>query len=153
MKKAAALLIALSLVSLPARADSHQDLNKVLDEVIHAAGQVEADAKHISTNLKSKQPDTQFVRDKIQALSGDLTSLDTAMSHLEQKSTLMSDWQKKDHETLKMKVQLVKNFYDAKKELALAEDVAKNRSMLRAHADGLAQRAALVSSTASKMQK
>ena len=148
----ACVLIALVPASLTAHADSHQDLNKVLDEVIHSASQVETDARHVSSHLKSKETDAQFVKDKIQALSADMASLDAAMSHLEGKKDSMKDWQKKDYEMLKTKVQLAQRFYDFKKELAWADDLKKNRSSLRAHADGLAQRAALVRSTASKLQ-
>ena len=152
MKKAAALLIGLGMLSLTAHADSHHDLNKVLDEVIHSASQMETDARHVSSHLKSKETDAQFVKDKIQALSADMDRLDAAMSHLAGKKDSMKDWQKKDYEILKTKVQLVQRFYDFKKEVAWADDLKKNRSSLRAHADGLAQRAALVRSTASKLQ-
>ena len=127
--------------------------NSMLSEIGFHAQKVQQDAEHVSQHLKSKQVDPQFLKDKIGATADDMDKLQQLVSDFESRNFGLAEWQKKDWEFLKTKVQLLSIFYDRKKELVLADDVAKNKSLLRAHADGLAIRAAKLQSTASRLQK
>jgi hypothetical protein len=127
--------------------------NMMLSEIGFHAQKVQQDAENVSQHLKSKQMDPQFLKDKIGATADDMGKLQQLVNDFESRNFDLAEWQKKDWDFLKTKVQLLSVFYDRKKELVLADDVAKNKSLLRAHADGLAIRAAKLQATASRLQK
>ncbi len=52
-----------------------------------------------------------------------------------------------------MQVQLLSVFHNAKAELMNADDMKKNRSTLRAYAEGLATRAGSLRQTAQRLQR
>jgi hypothetical protein len=127
--------------------------NMMLSEIGLHAQKVQQDAENITNHLNSKQPDRQFLKDKIGATADDMAKLQQLVKDFESRNFALAEWQKKDWEFLKSKVQLLSIFYDTKKELVLAENLQKNRSMLRAHAKGVAVRAAKLQETAGRLQK
>ena len=82
-----------------------------------------------------------------------MSKLQQLVKDCESRNFELSEWQKKDWDLLKTNVQLVSIFYNRKKEIVLADNRQKNKSLSRAHADGVAIRAAKLQETASRLQK
>jgi predicted nucleic acid-binding Zn-ribbon protein len=144
MKKTLPIVIGL-LASVPALADTHLAGIKT-----HAAN-VERDSTQTAQMLKAKQPDKQAVRAQIEKTGLDITALQKLVADFEATSPQFSEQNKKDWQDLKEKVQLLSIFYNVKQELATSDDMQKNRSLLRAHAKGLSERAAKLQETANRL--
>ena len=143
--KTLTLLFALSALAVPAYSDAR------FAGIGEDAGKIHSDAAELSKDLKSKTVDESKVKADIAALGDDIIKLRKDVETIDASLNSLTAEQKKDWELIKMKVQLLNIFYDRKTEL-LSGDLKKNRSMLRAHADGIARRAAMLRDTAMKMK-
>lgn len=133
------------LVAVPLLANNH------LANIKTHAANVERDSAQTAQLLKAKQPDVAAVRSQIDKTGQDITALQKLVADFEATNPSFSDQNKKDWDFLKEKVQLLTIFYNVKQELASADDMQKNRSMLRAHAKGLSERAAKLQVTAGRL--
>jgi hypothetical protein len=144
MKKTFPIALCL-VVAVPLLADTH------LTNIKTHAANVERDSAQTAQMLKVKQPDVAAVRSQIDKTGQDITALQKLVADFEATNPAFSEQNKKDWETLKERVQLLNIFYNVKQELASADDMQKNRSMLRAHAKGLSERAAKLQETAGRL--
>lgn len=123
-----------------------------VDQMMTAAKGVERDAAIVSVSLKTKRIDAADVRQKIDAMSADLTKLQELVKHFESTHPNLSERDLADWKLIKEKVQLLEIFHDQKKKLA-AEDLDRNRAMLRAHAEGVAKRAQKLQESVTRLQR
>ena len=123
-----------------------------LGEIRTHAGQVQKGSEQVTLLLKAKQPDTQAVQEKIFAMGGDIGNLQRLIVEVTEANPQFVQRGDKDWDLLKQKVQLLAIFHNTKDELMKADDMKKNRSLLRAHAKGLAARASLLQQTAQRLQ-
>lgn len=125
---------------------------EIAGRMIEASQRLETDAKAISLALKSKNVAVDEVHKRMGQMDADMAKLQESVSEVEATAPEMSDRDKRDWELVKTKVKLLEVFHTNKKTL-VAEDVMKNRTMIRAHADGVAQRAVKLRQTAVGLQK
>lgn len=141
-------LFALSLVAFGssfAFADS-----RFADIRSHAA-RVEQENREMARLLKSKQWDNSQLQAKLEATGQDLDKIKALVAELEGASDSLSPSARKDWDLLRQKVQLLEIFHGAKKDLLSSGNVAKQRALLRAHAEGVAKRAAMLQQTAGRL--
>ncbi len=125
---------------------------EIAGKMMEASQRLETDARAISVALKSKNAAVDEVHKRLAQMDADMAKLQESVSEVEASELEMSARDKRDWELLKTKVKLLEVFHTNKKALA-AEDVMKNRTMIRAHADGVALRAMKLRQTAAGLQK
>lgn len=138
----------LLLAAFPLAADT-----QVFKGIIGDAAVIQRDAEEISKHLKSKSADYSEVKTKIETLGKDIAALRKDVQEFDAAHPGLSEQQKKDWELVKTKSELLLIFYDQKAKLVESGDIKKNRSMLRAHANGIAKRAAMLQQTASRLDR
>jgi DNA repair exonuclease SbcCD ATPase subunit len=142
--KSLTVLAGVTLLSVPAFANDH--LRSISDH----ARTLQSHAQEINVGLKKKSLTSEDLKAKLDQSAASLDQLKSSLERLETANPNMAsmgrDWQ-----LLKDKVQLLAIFHDRKSELLT--DVNRNRSMIRAHADGIAKRAAMLQETVSRLQK
>lgn len=138
----------LALIGLPAAA-----LEKdFVDQMLQAAKSIERDASAVSLALKNKRPDTDGVKRQIEAMGADVGKLHELVAKFESSNPSLSGRDRGDWQLIKEKVQLLEIFHDQKKKLA-GEDLLKNRSLVRAHADGVAKRAQKLQESVARLER
>jgi len=128
-------------------ADTH------LTDIRTHAGQVRQGSQDIGRLLNAKQPDAQGIRDGITALGVNIETLHQLVVKITEANPEFVVRGDKDWDRLKTQIQLLGIFHGAKDELVKADDMKKNRSLLRSHAKGLATRSALLQETATRLQR
>lgn len=123
---------------------------ELVDRIVESARSIERDASAVGQALKPRRPDSGEVVRKIDAMSADVAKLQEVVAQLESSDPVLSDRDRADWQLVKDKVQLLSIFHERKKTLA-AEDIGKHRSLIRAHANGLALRAQKLQQTASRL--
>ena len=121
------------------------DLNSIMEH----AKTVQMDAQQIRTTLKSKNFDTTEVKNKIEATQARINSLKeaaAAYAAANPGAVNSENWK-----AVKDRVTLLDIFASRKAELLT--DAQRNRSLLRAHADGIARRAVSLQETTARMQQ
>ncbi|MBL8294132.1 MAG: hypothetical protein JNN08_19970 [Bryobacterales bacterium] len=121
------------------------DLNSIMEH----AKNVQMDAQQISTALKSKNFDTNEVKNKIEATQGRINNLKEAVAAYEAANPGAAN--SENWKAVKDRVTLLEIFASRKAELLT--DAQRNRSMLRAHADGIAKRAVSLQETTARLQQ
>jgi hypothetical protein len=124
-----------------------------LTEITTHAGQVKKGSEQVALHLKAKQPDAQAIHDGLTTMGGDIENLQRLVVELTEANPQFIQRGDKDWDLLEQKVQLLAIFHNTKGELMKADDMKKNRSLLRAHAKGLAMRAGLLQKTAQRIQR
>ena len=117
------------------------------------ADQLKKESERVALLLKAKQPDAQAIREGITAMGGEIETLDGLVVQITEASPEFVLRGSTDWDLLKMQVQLLSVFHNAKAELMNADDMKKNRSTLRAYAEGLATRAGSLRQTAQRLQR
>ncbi|MBL8176919.1 MAG: hypothetical protein JNK48_19760 [Bryobacterales bacterium] len=141
-------LAAIAALALPAAAGAETFRN-----IIGDAANIQRDAEKLSRDLKQKALDETQVKQDISALNQDVAKLKQDVTELDGKLGQMTEAQKKDWDLVKTKAELLTIFAARKQTLMDSGEFRKNRSMLRAHADGIAKRAAMLQQTANKLDK
>ena len=116
--------------------------------ILQHAKSIETDATQISTTLKSKKFDASGLKTQLDGAHSNFANLQKAVSQYEAANpgtANSTEWK-----AVKDRVELLGIFLDRKNELA--SDSQKNRGMLRAHAQGIAKRAADLQQTISRLQ-
>ena len=145
--------IAKTVCTLAVAALSATALEKeFIDQMMQSARNIERDSLAVSQALKPSKPDADDVRKKIEAMSADVAKLQEMVTQFESTHPSLSDRDLADWKLVKEKVQLLEIFHNQKKTLA-GEDVAKHRSLLRAHANGLARRALKLQESAGRLRR
>lgn len=148
MKSYLQLVGALMLAASPAAALEKEFVGRLLE----SAQSVERDASAVGQALKVKKFDSADVHKKIDAMAADITKLQELVKEFEAGHPQLSGRDRTDWQLVKDKVQLLEIFNQQKKSLA-SEDLDKNRSLIRAHANGVAMRAQKLQQTATKLQR
>lgn len=141
-------LLASAALALPLMADS-----QAFRGIIGDAANIQRDAEKLSRDLKQKALDEAKLKEDITALNTNVAKLKQDVTELDGKLTSMSDAQKKEWELVKTKAELLTIFAGRKATLMESGDFKKNRSMLRAHADGISKRAAMLQQTVNRLDK
>jgi hypothetical protein len=123
-----------------------------VDQLLQSARNIERDSSVVGLALKTKRIDAEDLKAKIDAMSADLTKLQELVTQYESTHPTLSERDRADWLIVKEKVQLLEIFHDQKKKLA-AEDLSKNRALIRAHANGIAMRAQKLQESAAKLQR
>lgn len=138
------LVAGMALLTIPLLA------NDPLRAISDHARNLQTNAQEINQGLKKKALSPEDLKAKLDKSSSSLEQLKTAVAQLESSNVNVAsmgpDWK-----LLKEKVQLLEIFHERKSELL--SDVSRNRSMIRAHAEGIAKRAAMLDQTVSRLQK
>lgn len=124
----------------------------MVGQIVQSAQNIARDANSINQSLKSRKYDAAAVNKNIEAMEADIAVLHGVVSKFEATNPTFSERDRADWQLLKEKVQLIGIMHGQKKKLA-AEDVARNRSLVRAHASGLALRAKRLQATAEKLSR
>lgn len=140
--------IAFAAMALPAMAGS-QDFRAIIGD----AANIQRDAEKLSRDLKQKEVDEALVKKDIEALNADVAKLKQDVMEMDGKLGQLTDAQKKEWELVKTKAELLTIFAGRKATLMESGEFRKNRSMLRAHADGVAKRAAMLQQTVNRLDK
>jgi len=148
MKSLALTLTFAALTAIPAWADT-----KSFRDIIGDAANIQMDAEALRDGLNAKTLDADAIKAEVAALDKHVEQLqqdvDTLDAHLQD----LTASQKKDWELAKTKVQLLNIFSDWKVALVESGDIRKNRSALRAHANGIAVRAQLLQRTVNRLDR
>lgn len=147
MKTILATLTCFAIAAGYAKADT-----KFFSEIISDAAKIERDANGIRTILDKKNFNVDEVRKGTDLLGADIAALKSNVDGFAGSHTGMTDAQKKDWELVKTKAQLLVVFHENKSELLKSGDPQKNRTMLRAQAKGIADRAARLQQTATRLK-
>lgn len=125
---------------------------ELVNQIVQSAQNIGRDATSVNQALKSKKFDAATVTKNIEAMEADIATLQEVVAKFEATNPSLSERDRVDWNLLKDKVQLIEIMHDQKKKLAV-EDFSKNRSLVRAHATGLAQRAKRLQATAEKLSR
>lgn len=147
MKRMLTLAIAACAATLTAAANN----NAMVGDIASHAQRVQADAQSVSSSLKAKSFDRQAVIEKSAAIEENIEKLKELAAAFEASNPSLSASQQKSWEMVKTKIELLHIFSNQKKTLLDSGDLAKNRSWVRAHADGIAKRAALLQKTVNSL--
>lgn len=122
-----------------------------LGEITNHARSLRAEAQTMSQQLKNKQVDKQLLEQKLATVEESVAKLRELVASVEASNPELTPSQKQNWELVKTKVELLNIFTGHKKDLVGNDDIQKKRSLLRAHADGIAKRAAMLEQTAAKI--
>ena len=125
---------------------------ELVGQIVQSAQNMARDANSVNQGLKTKKFDAAAVTKNIEAMDADIAALHEVVTKFEATNPTFSDRDRADWKLLKDKVQLIEIMHGQKKKLA-AEDFAKNRSLVRTHATGLAVRAKRLQATAEKLSR
>jgi hypothetical protein len=120
--------------------------------MMEAAQNIQRDANLVSAATKGKKIDAEHVQRTIHAMSADVAALHKLVADFEATNPQFSTSEGAHWTLVKEKVQLLKIFHGQKKKLA-SEDFSRNRSLIRAHADGVAKRAQMLQQTLAKLTR
>lgn len=115
------------------------------------ASKVQRESAQVSQSLKSKKADASEISKSLESMGAEIAKLQELVDQIKAQNPSFTERDRKDFELLQTKVQLLAIFHDRKKEL-VSGDFAKQRSLIRAHAEGIAKRAALLEQTASRLK-
>lgn len=125
--------------------------NNHFEKIADHASKVQRESAQMSQSLKAKKADASEISKSLESTGAEIAKLQELVNQIEAQNPSFSERDRKDWELLKTKVQLLSIFHDRKKEL-VSGDFAKQRGLIRAHAEGLAKRAALLQQTASRLK-
>ncbi len=121
-----------------------------VDQMMTAARSIERDANAVSQALKGKAKDEAALEARIDAMGAEVDKLKKLMAEYELSHPAKGERERADWERLRESVKLLELFHGEKKALATT-DLAKNRSLVRTHAKGLAERAKRLQRTAGQL--
>lgn len=123
-----------------------------VNDLQRTAQKIERDATVVQQALKSKNHDAADVKGKIEAMTADVAALHELTKSFEAGNPQLSGRDQADWARLREKVQVLGIFHENKRRLA-SDDLAKNRTLIRAYAEGVAQRAKKLQATAAGLQR
>ena len=121
-----------------------------VDSAMQSARNIERDAALVGAAVKSKHVDADDVRKKVDAMSADIAALHKLVADFEAANPQMSERDRADWKVVTDMVKLLEIFHGQKQKL-VSEDLARNRSLIRAHANGVAWRADKLQQTLAKI--
>lgn len=133
--------------------DAAANLPPTAEVLAIEAKKVQVEAQDISRELRARQ----FDLDKVKGMTGNLTahveSVNRIVAELESMQSAMTGQQRTTFEQVKVKAQLLTIFATNKQDVVLGNQPEKNRSLLRAKAEGIARRAQLLQQSATALRR
>ncbi len=126
--------------------------NDHLNQIATHARSLETEFRQLSVVLKSKNFDSGLVQSRLAAADLDIEKLKGLSAEFEQSHPQLGASGQSEWRQTKDLIHLIDLFHGAKSDL-MNQNPYKNRSMLKAHADGLAQRAAGLQKVADRLAK
>ena len=148
MKTLTTTLLGLAFATVPAMALDHH----FMDQVMQSAQNIERDAKDVNVVLRNKRAGMNEISPKLEAMGADVAKLRALVDEFEASQKTLSERDRTDWELLKERVRLIEIFHNQKSQLA-SQNLDKNRGLIRAHAQGVALRAARLQETAAKLRR
>lgn len=118
-----------------------------LESITESANKTQAEAREIAAMLKVKKPDFDAVKNRMATLESHSDELTKMIEEAEPTLGSQAEFAK-----VRELAKIVAVFVDNKKAMLESDDRAKNRELLRAKADGIAQRAELIRRAAQKLK-
>ena len=143
-------LLALA-VSAVALATTHA-YTEPLNQIVAEAKSTQAEAREISTLLKSKTPDLERVKSRMETLTSHAAALAEHITALESHADELSPSQRQELARMKNISALLHVFIEQKQKGLEQAEAFRNRSLLRAQADGIALRANMLERSALKFR-
>jgi len=148
MKPLVLTLTFAALTVVPAGAET-----KAFRDIIGDAANIQMDAEALRDGLRSKKLSDSEVKAEVAALDKHVEQLQKDVDAMDAHLQDLTPTQKKDWELAKTKAQLLNIVSDWKVALVESGDIRKNRSILTAHAQGLAVRANLLQKTVNRLDR
>ena len=121
--------------------------------IIGDAANIQMDAEAIVAMLKNSKFDQVQVKAESNSLSNHIAALKADVEALDGTLQNLTAAQQKDWELAKTKVDLLQIYSNLKLIQLEADDAAKNRSSLRAHANAVAVRAGMLQRTVNRLDR
>ncbi|MBL8230505.1 MAG: hypothetical protein JNL98_18585 [Bryobacterales bacterium] len=147
------VVIAAAALSFGVQAAHGEDLEPKAEQLVTEAKKVQLEAEDISKALKPRDFDLPKVKEMMTTLDEHIQKVDALVKELAPFEAGMTAAQKSRYEAVKMKSQLLTVFATNKKTMLDGGDAAKNRGLLRAKADGIAQRAEMLQKSAMALRR
>ena len=125
---------------------------KFVQRSMESARNIERDALAVRAAAKNKNPDAGDVKAKIDAMSGDIESLQKLVADFEGTNPQLNERDQADWKLIKEKVKILEIFHGKKQQLA-SDDLVRNRKMIQVHAKGVADRADRLQQTLVKLMR
>ena len=133
--------------------DAAADLPPKAEALIVEAKKVQLEAQDISKELRVKQFDLNKVKEMMTNLTGHVEAVNKMVVELQPMEPSMTEDQKAKFNLVKTKAELLTIFAANKKDMLLGDRPEKNRSLLRAKADGIAKRSELLQQSAMALRR
>lgn len=147
------LATAAALFTIPVMASDRASVGFYLDQIVAQAKQTQTEAREISGMLKAKQPQFAAVSGKMEQLERHASDVNRLIASLEGSfAPTLTGVQSHELQRMKNVMAIINVFIENKKQLLASDRRASQRSLLRAKADGIAQRAALVQESALRIR-
>lgn len=130
---------------------AYNNMPGALGEITNHARSLQKEAQTMSQHLKNKQVDKQMLEQKLATVEESVNKLRELVASVEASNPELTPAQKQNWELVKTKVELLNIFANYKKDIVAKDDIQKKRNLIRAHANGIAKRAAMLEQTASKI--
>ncbi len=128
------------------------DASATLPSIVDAAKRTHNEAREISSMLQVKNPDLDAVRGRVATLATHSNELDQLVRAAEAEMHSLSDPQKAELVRMQNLAKLVAVFVDNKQAILNADNAQKHRTLLRAKANGIAERAELLQRSALRLK-
>ncbi|MFN0102222.1 MAG: hypothetical protein ACKV2U_09040 [Bryobacteraceae bacterium] len=123
-----------------------------VDQMVQSSQNLERDAASVSRALRTKTIDPADVTNRIEAMNADIVKLRELVQQFDATHPELSERDRSAWRLLKDKVHIIEAFHGQKKSMANA-DIDKNRSSIRALADGVALRAKKLQQSAAILRR
>jgi len=120
--------------------------------IADAAQKTQAEARDLSAALKPKNADMKAIHGRMDTLQNHALELTQMVEAAQSSAASLTGPKKAEFERLATAAKIVSIFVENKKNMLGRDDAARNRSIIRANADGIAQRAAMVQKSALKLK-
>lgn len=133
--------------------DTAADLPTKAEALIVEAKKVQLEAQDISRQLRVKQFDLNKLTEMMTNLTGQVETVNKMVLELQPMEPSMNEHQKAKFTLVKTKAELLTIFANNKTDMLLGDRPEKNRSLLRAKADGIAKRSELLQQSAMALRR
>lgn len=148
---AAAALAASSSV-LAGEANTPAARGAALDEIVSQATKVRTTASEAAQQLRNRNADFNKVTDLVRTLDQDAEALKAKVAEFEAAHGNLTERELRELEKIRSVAAIVNVFVDNKLEILKASDLARQRELLRAKAEGIVKRADILMQSASRLK-
>jgi chromosome segregation ATPase len=146
------LALTVAAAALATTHETSRAYSEPLNQIVAEAKSTQAEAREISSLLKSKTPDLDRVKAKMETLTSHAANLAEHIAALEAHADELSAPQQQELARMKNVSALLQVFVEQKQKGLEQAEASRNRSLLRAQADGIALRAGMLERSALKFR-